>query len=73
MYEERHSALVSISFGNEEIKMREYLEPELEVVSLNYEDMIYTSVEKGISTNVIDMTSDFNPFRTSSEGGGGNM
>ena len=53
--------------------MREYLEPELEVVSLNYEDMIYTSVEKGISTNVIDMTSDFDPFRTSSEGGGGNM
>ncbi len=69
MYEVRHSVLVSISFGNEEIKMREYLEPELEVVSLNYEDMIYTSVtsvEKGISTNVIDMTSDFDPFNVNS-------
>lgn len=66
MYEVRHSALVSISFRNEEIKMREYLEPELEVVFLNYEDMIYTSVEKGASTNVIDMTSDFDPFKVNS-------
>ena len=73
MYEVRHSALVSISFGNEEIKMREYLEPELEVLLLEDEDVLCSSKEQGINTNVINMTENFDPFRTSSEGGGGNM
>lgn len=43
--------------------MREYISPELDVVCLDDDDVIYTSNEKTNKTNVINMTgTDFDPF-----------